>query len=186
MMTEKAKRTGLFIIGGSHPVPVGDELRNVSHLFTPSGNVYTQEKLHITPSERENWGLQPGEHLKLFDTGLARIGIQVCYDIEFPEPSRLLTLAGAEIIFVPFSTDERRAYQRIRFCAAGRAIENMVYVALTGNVGQPAAGRELPDQLRPGGGVHAERLCVSEFGDRGGGGPERRDGDHRGPGPRGA
>ncbi len=135
MMTEMAKRTGIFIIGGSHPVPVGDELRNVSHLFTPSGNVYTQEKLHITPSEREHWGLQPGEELSLFDTGLARIGIQVCYDIEFPETSRLLTLAGAEIIFVPFSTDERRAYQRIRFCAAGRAIENAIYVCMTGNVG---------------------------------------------------
>lgn len=135
MMKGMAKRTGIFIIGGSHPAPVGDELRNVSWLFTPSGNVYSQEKLHITPSERESWGLQPGEDLKLFDTGLARIGIQVCYDIEFPETSRLLTLAGAEIIFVPFSTDERRAYQRIRFCSQGRAIENAIYVCLTGNVG---------------------------------------------------
>lgn len=135
MMKEKARRTGIFIIGGSHPAPVGGELRNVSHLFTPSGNVYTQEKLHITPDERKHYGLQPGDDLKLFDTGLARIGIQVCYDIEFPETSRLLTLAGAEVIFVPFSTDERRAYQRVRFCAQGRAIENAIYVVLTGNVG---------------------------------------------------
>lgn len=135
LMRENARRTGLFIIAGSHPEPVGDELRNVSRLFTPSGNVYMQEKLHITPGERRHFGLQPGDDIKVFDTGLARIGIQVCYDIEFPEIARLQTLAGAEVIFVPFSTDERRSYLRVRYCAQARAVENMIYVALTGNVG---------------------------------------------------
>jgi predicted amidohydrolase/GNAT superfamily N-acetyltransferase len=130
-----ARDTGMFIIGGSHPLRMEDGIRNVAHLFTPSGGVHTQEKLHVTPGERQSWGIRPGDGLKIFDTGLARIAIQVCYDIEFPETSRLLTLAGAEVIFVPYSTDERKSYKRVRYCAQARAVENMIYVVIAGNVG---------------------------------------------------
>jgi predicted amidohydrolase len=125
----------LYIIGGSQPVLRDGIIYNVAHLFTPSGQVYTQDKLHITPSEREHWDIQPGEEIKVFDTPLARIAIQVCYDIEFPEVARLLTLAGVETIFVPFSTDERKAYLRVRYTAQARAVENSIYVVISGNVG---------------------------------------------------
>lgn len=135
MFIAKAKRSGLFIIGGSHPVRVGNGIRNVAHLFDPNGNVHTQDKLHVTPNERKEYGIEPGEGLKVFETSHARIAIQVCYDIEFPEPSRLLTLAGAEVIFVPFSTDERKAYLRVRYTAQARAVENVIYTVLSGNVG---------------------------------------------------
>jgi len=135
MFTRMAKRTGLFIIGGSHPIRVGDEIRNVAHLFSPSGGVYTQEKLHVTPNERKEYGIAPGEGLRVFETSHARIAILVCYDVEFPELARLQTLAGAEVIFVPFSTDERKAYLRVRYCSQARAVENVIYTVLSGNVG---------------------------------------------------
>ncbi|MDH5672802.1 MAG: GNAT family N-acetyltransferase [Myxococcales bacterium] len=135
MFTELASRHGLHIIGGSHPVQGATGIRNVAHLFTPTGGVYTQDKLHITPGERIHWGIEPGEGLRLFDTPLGRIAIQVCYDIEFPELTRLLTLAGAEVVFVPFSTDERKSYLRIRYSSHGCAVTNMVYVVIAGNVG---------------------------------------------------
>lgn len=130
-----AKKYNLYIIGGTHPVYRDGLLRNAAHLFTPKGNVHIQEKLHVTPHEREVWGIHPGTELTVFETGMARIAIQVCYDIEFPETSRLLALAGAEIIFVPSTTDEKKAYLRVRYCAQARAIENWLYVVLTGNVG---------------------------------------------------
>ncbi len=130
-----ARESGIFIIAGSHPTPVGNEIRNVAHLFTPSGNFYEQQKLHVTPNEREEYGIQPGEGLKVFDTGHARIGILVCYDVEFPELARLMTLAGVEVIFVPFSTDERKSYLRVRYTSQARAVENIVYTVLSGNVG---------------------------------------------------
>ncbi len=135
MFVERAKRTGLFIVGGSHPVRVGDGIRNAAYLFSPGGNVYTQEKLHVTPNERNVYGIEPGEGLKIFLTSHTRAGILVCYDVEFPELARLLTLAGAEVLFVPFSTDERRAYLRVRYTAQARAVENMIYTVLSGNVG---------------------------------------------------
>ncbi|MEZ4340462.1 MAG: nitrilase-related carbon-nitrogen hydrolase [Sandaracinaceae bacterium] len=114
---------------------MGEETRNVAHLFTPSGEVYTQDKLHITPNERREYGISPGQGLTVFDTGYARVAMLVCYDVEFPELSRLLTLAGAEILLVPFSTDERKAYLRVRYSAHARAVENIIYVVLSGNVG---------------------------------------------------
>lgn len=130
-----AERSGLMIVAGSHPVASSTGLHNTAHLFTPAGNVYTQDKLHMTPNERNEYGLVPGEGVRVFETGFGRLAIQVCYDIEFPELARLVTLAGAELILVPFSTDERKAYLRVRYCAQARAVENVVYVVLSGNVG---------------------------------------------------
>jgi predicted amidohydrolase/ribosomal protein S18 acetylase RimI-like enzyme len=135
MFIRLAKRFSIYIIGGSHPMREEGRLVNVACLFSPGGNVYKQEKLHITPTERREWGIQPGRGLKVFETEFGRIAIQVCYDIEFPEPSRLLTLSGAEVIFVPYSTDEKKAYLRVRYCSQARAVENWIYVVMSGNVG---------------------------------------------------
>jgi len=131
-----AKEHQLFIMGGSQPVRKEDgHIYNIAHLFTPSGNIYTQEKLHITPTEREIWGYHSGDGFKLFDTPFGRIGIQVCYDIEFPEVSRMMALNGAEIIFTPFYTGDIYGYQRVRYSAQARAVENYIYTAISGSCG---------------------------------------------------
>ncbi|MGE0788710.1 MAG: GNAT family N-acetyltransferase [Sandaracinaceae bacterium] len=131
-----ATKHELYIVGGSHPTRVENgEIRNTAHLFTPNGEVHTQDKLHVTPAERDEYGISPGTNIYLFETAYARIGIPVCYDIEFPELCRLLAIAGAEILMTPFSTDERRAYLRVRYSAHARAVENVVYVVLSGSVG---------------------------------------------------
>lgn len=135
LLARKAKESKIYIIGGSQPVKREDGLYNVSHLFTPSGKIYEQDKLHITPSERKYFGILPGDGINIFDTPYGKIAIQICYDVEFPEVTRLLTLAGVEILFVPFSTDERKAYNRVRRSAFARAIENYIYVVIAGNVG---------------------------------------------------
>lgn len=134
-----ARQSGLFICAGSHPTRVeveGEtEIQNVAHFFTPAGEVHTQAKLHVSPTERDVYGMTPGSGLRVFDTGHARVAMLLCYDIEFPELSRLLTLAGAEVLIVPVSTDERKAYLRVRYSAHARAVENIVYVILSCNVG---------------------------------------------------
>lgn len=135
MFTRLAVSSGVRIIGGSTPVQTEHGVRNVAHLFTPAGHVYTQDKLHVTPNETREYGIVAGDKIRVFDTGIARIAIAICYDVEFPELARLTTLAGAEILMVPFSTDERKAYLRVRYSAQARAVENAIYVALAGNVG---------------------------------------------------
>ena len=141
LLRDLAIRYGTTIIGGSHPVRTGKLLANVSHVCLPGGQVLAQPKLHITPNERRWWGITGGRSLAVIDTPKARIGVLICYDIEFPEAARHLADSGAEIVFVPFCTDNRQGYIRVRHCSAARAIENQIYVALAGNVGN------LPDVM---------------------------------------
>jgi predicted amidohydrolase len=97
--------------------------------------MFEQPKLHITPNERKWWGISGGSTLRAIDTPKAKIGVLICYDVEFPETARHLADEGVEIIFVPFCTDNRQGYLRVRYCAQARAIENQIYLALSGNVG---------------------------------------------------
>ncbi len=135
LFTKLAVKYNVNIIGGSHFTVERDDLYNISYLFRRNGSLEKQYKLHITPSERRWWGVKQGERLEVFDTDRGKISIQICYDIEFPELSRLAVEQGAQIIFVPFNTDERYAYLRVRYCAQARCIENHVYVAIAGCVG---------------------------------------------------
>ncbi|TFH24873.1 MAG: GNAT family N-acetyltransferase [Myxococcales bacterium] len=135
LMREMAMKNATTIIAGSHPVKKGKVLQNVSFVCLPSGEVVEQPKLHITPNEAKSWGFKGGDSLQVVDTPTAKIGVLICYDVEFPEAVRYLADQGAEIIFVPYCTDNRQAYMRVRYCAQARAIENQVYVAIAGNVG---------------------------------------------------
>ncbi len=110
-------------------------LYNIAYLFRRNGTLGKQYKLHITPTERNQWGVQGGNQVEVFDTDCGKISIQICYDIEFPEVTRIAVERGAQIIFVPFCTDERYAYLRVRYCAQARCIENHIYVAIAGSVG---------------------------------------------------
>lgn len=135
LMTRLAREYGTHIVGGSHPMERGGKLYNVSSLFFPDGRRVLQPKLHITPSEKRYWGISRGNELQVITTPKARVGILICYDAEFPEPARHLADNGAEIIFVPYCTDNRQGYLRVRYCCQARAIENQVYVATAGIIG---------------------------------------------------
>jgi len=89
----------------------------------------------ITSNEKKWWGVAGGNTVDVFDTDCGKISILICYDIEFPEVARIAVKKGAQIIFVPFCTDERYAYLRVRYCSQARCIENQVYVAISGSVG---------------------------------------------------
>jgi len=80
-------------------------------------------------------GMQGGYALKTFNTDCGKIGILICYDVEFPELSRILADEGMNILFVPFLTDTQNGYLRVRNCAQARAIENECCVAIAGSVG---------------------------------------------------
>ncbi len=123
------------IIGGSHFVVEDDHLYNVSFLFKRNGEIRRQYEIHITPNERFWWGVEPGSSIEVFETDVGKISIQICYNIEFPELSRLAVERGAEIVFVSFNTDERKGYLRVRYCAQARCIENQLFVVIAGTAG---------------------------------------------------
>jgi len=123
------------IITGSMPELVDGVLYNVGYLCKRNGTVERFEKIHVTPDEERIWGMKGGSQIRTFDTDCGKIGILICYDVEFPELSRLMALEGMSILFVPFLTDTQHGYSRVRYTAQARAIENECYVAIAGSIG---------------------------------------------------
>lgn len=123
------------IITGSMPYTRDGNLYNVGFLCRRDGSYEMYEKIHITPDEVKSWGLSGGRMLKTFDTDCAKVGVLICYDVEFPELSRIMADQGLQILFVPFLTDTQNGYSRVRVCAQARAIENECFVAIAGCVG---------------------------------------------------
>jgi len=115
---------GLYILGPSGPAREGDALRNRAVLFGPSGRIGHQDKAIMTRFEREDWAIGPGQGLTLFDTGIGKIGVVICYDSEFPLLSRALCEAGAEILLSPSCTEALEGYNRVRIGTQARALEN--------------------------------------------------------------
>ncbi|WEK57195.1 MAG: GNAT family N-acetyltransferase [Candidatus Brevundimonas phytovorans] len=135
-MQDLAVGYNVNIIGGSHPTRAEDgDIHNVAYVFLRDGSVHEQEKLHPTPNERHWWNIKGGDRVHAIPTDCGPIGVMICYDSEFPELARRLADEGARMLFVPFCTDNRQGYLRVRYCSQARAIENQCYVVLSGSVG---------------------------------------------------
>jgi predicted amidohydrolase len=123
-----AYRHGVYLLAGSFPVREGRAFVNRAHFFAPDGRCHAQDKLVLTPWERENWGMAPGATLNVFETAIGRIGVNVCYDAEFPLLARQHAEAGAELLLVPSATDTLAGHHRVRVACRARAVENQLYV----------------------------------------------------------
>ncbi len=137
-LVETAKRHKLFLLAGSVPMRVGAEIRNRAPFIAPSGAIAYQDKQAMTRFEAEEWGISGGEGPKVFDTALGRIGISICYDSEFPLHVRAQVAAGAKLILIPSCTSTPAGFNRVRFSARARAIENQCYTAVAPLVGTAA------------------------------------------------
>jgi predicted amidohydrolase/GNAT superfamily N-acetyltransferase len=134
-ISELAIGYNINIIAGSMPLVENGDLYNVSYLLHRDGKIDEHRKIHITPNERKFYGMKGGSEIKVIDTDCGKVGLVICYDVEFPELPRILADQGMKILFVPYLTDTQNAYVRVRHCAAARAIENECYVAIAGCVG---------------------------------------------------
>ncbi len=134
-MAELSIAYNINIITGSMPEVIQNKLYNVGYLCKRDGSIERYEKIHVTPDESRVWGMQRGKNFKVFDTDCGKIGVLICYDVEFPELSRILAVEGMDILFVPFLTDTQNGFSRVKLCAQARAVENECYVAIAGSVG---------------------------------------------------
>jgi predicted amidohydrolase/ribosomal protein S18 acetylase RimI-like enzyme len=123
------------IIAGSHPTKKGNSVRNISYICLRNGEIHEQSKIHPTPDEKYWWNIEGGDELEVIDTDCGPIGVLICYDSEFPELCRHLADQGIQFLFVPFLTDNRQAYCRVKYSCQARAVENQIYVTMAGNVG---------------------------------------------------
>ncbi|GGM20874.1 carbon-nitrogen hydrolase family protein [Deinococcus aerophilus] len=134
-----ARQYGVYLIAGSFPVQEEAGFLNRAYLLTPAGEVHFQDKLVMTRFENEQWGVDAATTgLKVFDTERGHIGINICYDSEFPPLARAQAEAGADLIVVPSCTDAVTGYYRVQVGSRARALENQVFVAHASLVGEAA------------------------------------------------
>lgn len=133
---ELAARHGVLILAASFPVRTAAGYRNRAHLFAPGGGLGHQDKLQMTRFENERWLIRGGDLPRVFDTELGCIGVNVCYDVEFPLLSRRQIEAGAELLLAPSCTDTLAGYHRVRIGCQARALENQCYVVQAPTVGE--------------------------------------------------
>ncbi len=110
------------------------KLFNSAVLIAPHGFVMKCRKTHLFGREREIFQSGGIEDLPVADTKLGRIGMNICFDFEFPEIPRILALRGAEIILRPAA--EMSPYEEQHTVHARcRALENGVFVIDSNRVG---------------------------------------------------
>ncbi len=129
-------KLNMIILAGTHIHKCKDGYVNQAGLFFPDGRKEVQNKIQLTPEEKVRWNLDAGDGINIIDSDWGRLAILTCYDIEFPELSRIAADQGVEIILCPSYTDSVAGYHRVQNCAHARAIENQVFVALSGIVGE--------------------------------------------------
>ncbi len=135
-LIETAKRHKLYLLAGSVPMRDADgKIRNRAPFIAPSGMVKFQDKQAMTRFEAEEWDVTGGNPPVVFDTAFGKIGVSICYDSEFPLHVRAQVAAGAKLILVPCCTASPAGFNRVRFSARARAVENQCYIAVVPLVG---------------------------------------------------
>lgn len=135
-MREAARRMRVWLLPGSLPMRRDDgAVVNRAPLIAPDGRMAFQDKRAMTRFETERWGVTRGADPSVFDTPWGRIGVSICYDVEFPKHARTQVEAGAWVVLAPSCTDTLHGFNRVAIGAAARAMENQCYVAITPTVG---------------------------------------------------
>jgi len=116
----------------------GDVIHNAAVLVGPEGLIGSYRKTHL-PFLGVDRFVVPGEELPVFETPLGRIGIEICYDLRFPEVTRTLALKGADIVAHP-TNFPMAAKVQTEVITLARAAENRVYLLTANRVGKERWG----------------------------------------------
>ena len=133
-----AEKNGIYIIFGMPELSEKAQatLYNTAVIVGPEGIVGKYHKMYLPTHSvfEEKRYFRPGYQTPVFDTDLGKIGLIICYDIYFPEVTRLIRLNGAQLIVcISASPGIRRVFFEI--LTAARAIENTAFLAFTNLVG---------------------------------------------------
>lgn len=137
-LSDLAVRHGTDLLAGTMPAPDGAGGHvNRALLFCADGGIAVQDKLALTPFERDPaaWSVTPGRRLSLVRRHGLTIAILICLDVEMPALARKLAAAEVDLVLVPSMTSGLAGYARVFGCARARAVELMAAVAVCGCVG---------------------------------------------------
>jgi predicted amidohydrolase len=127
----RKERTGVIV---GTPWPVAGGVTNAALCISSDGELRGRyDKTHLFGAEKE--AFRAGGDLLLVEMDGSRVGILICFDLEFPEPARLLALAGADLL-VAISANMRPYFRDHRVFCAARAIENRLPLIYVNRVGR--------------------------------------------------
>lgn len=132
-----AKQYGIYLIGGSMPEKDAEgNVYNTSYIFDREGKqIGKHRKVHLFDIDvkggqtfKESDTLTAGDSDTVFDTEFGKMGVMLCFDIRFPELSRMMVNDGAKVIFVPaaFNMTTGPAHWELSFRT--RALDNQIYM----------------------------------------------------------
>lgn len=117
---ELARRLRAYVVAGIIERD-GATLYNTALLIGRDGSLVGKYRKTHLPREEVEGGLTPGDSYPVFDTDFGRLGLLICWDVQFPEPARALALQGAEMIALPIAGGSD-------ILTRARAIENHLFL----------------------------------------------------------
>lgn len=170
-LAAQAKQHQLWIVAGTIPIASETDLKRVRAaclVYNDQGLVVARyDKIHLfdivlspTESYQESATTEPGSDVVVIDTPAGKVGLIVCYDLRFPELTRRLVDAGAELIIAPsaFAVTTGRVHWEILVRAC--ALQNFCYVIAPDQSGAHGGGRATQGHsliVNPWGEIEAER-----------------------------
>ena len=160
-----ARRHQIALLPGTfpHPISNGPGYHNRAWLFLPDGREFVQDKLCLTPSEKnpQGWQLTPGAEVNVIEWDGLRVAVLVCLDVEFTALWGRLGRLDIDLVIVPAKTDMLSGYNRVFSCAYARATELQTVVCAVGAIGSPLGDPAIDTVL---GGAAAYVPCDSALG----------------------
>jgi len=133
LLSEKARRHRTWAAISLHEVDECGHVYNTAVLIDREGVIVGKyRKTHLSMNETQQ-GVVPGDEYVVVDTDFGRIGLLICWDYWFPEPARILSLRGAEIILLPIAGDG--VPEHWDAVSRARAMDNGVYLIASATVG---------------------------------------------------
>ena len=131
-----AAENHIILVGGSIPEEDEGKIYNTSYIFDENGwLIGKHRKMHLYDVDveggihfMESLTLSPGNEATLFDTKLGLFGSGICYDVRFPEYTRILSISGAKVVFMPAAFNMTSGPAHWEFNFRCRAFENQVYL----------------------------------------------------------
>lgn len=134
-MSRWAKESGIILVGGSVPEKCGDKLYNTCYVFDETGReIARHRKIHLFDVDikggvrfKESHSFAPGEDITVFDTRFGKMGVEICFDIRFPELTRAMAKRGAEVILCPAQFNMTTGPRHWELSVRARAMDNEVF-----------------------------------------------------------
>lgn len=133
VLQEVSKQCQAYVIGGTIAYQEGNNVYNRCLIYHKGTLVSSYSKMHLmtfhgrtTYTEKDVF--TPGNQFTVIDSSFGKMGVVVCYDIRFPEETRILAKKGVQILFVPAAFNEQVGKAHWDILMRTRAMENEIFV----------------------------------------------------------